>query len=600
MVQAIKKTDEAHKIAASETGNDDELTYPHLATFPELNPNPVMEVDSHGALIYANPAALKVLESVGTTNTDISLFFPADLQNILSEWCGAEEQLIVREVAVADRVFAETIHCIPGSDGARIYAIDITRQKQIERQLTISEENYRHFTNLTSDFVHICSRIGAEPFNINWTGGVFNSIAGYSAEEIFQLGGFIPLVHPDDRENIVAERCKMAPGEVKIIEFRILSKDNEVRWCAEKCRCASGDVDGELVLYSSIRDITDRKQMEEALQGTFAALRRHDHQMVLLHEMNSQLLSVESREELCAVIINSAEQLFAPYSGLLAIYAESSGEYKIVASWGTDYDMNLIFSMSDCWALHQKTPHKVYDPNQALGCKLFAGLQEEPHFCLPLIARGETIGLLQIISSNDETRSQFNEMHDLAMTMSETVTLALSNLLLRETLREETIRDPLTGLFNRRYLEETLAINLRGHQRSNEPLAVAMLDLDNFKSFNDSYGHEAGDIVLREIGTLLHNSLRGGDIACRYGGEELTIILSGATLAHAVPRLESIRQMIMNLRIHSHGQELQPVTVSIGVTEAKPDETDAAAILKRADVALYQAKQQGRNRILTA
>jgi len=392
----------------------------------------------------------------------------------------------------------------------------------------------------------------------------------------------------------------MVPGEVKIFDFRIVTKQDEIRWIAQKCRCEKGSVENELVLYSSIRDITDRKQMENTLHHTFAELQRHDRRMRLLHEMNDKLLSVETLKEFCAVIVDSAEKLFLSYSGVLAICPENSCDFKIVASWGNDFGMDSTFTMKDCWALQAKVSHKVCDSSQSLGCKIFQGKNNEPHFCLPLIVRGQALGLLQITSPGNVSATQLNETHDFAVTMSETVTLALSNLMLREALREDAIRDPLTGLFNRRYLEETLAISLKNHQRSSEPLTVAMLDIDHFKLFNDKYGHDAGDLVLKEIGALLYNSLRGGDIACRYGGEELTVILSGATLDHALQRLESIRQMIMNLRLLSDGKELPSITVSIGIAEAKPDETEAASILKRADIALYKAKQKGRNRIMTA
>jgi len=572
----------------------------NLSSFPELNPNPVIEVTVNGDLSYANPSALKVLESIGKGKDDISLFFPDDLKSILREWSGDGEKLHSREVEVASRVFSETIHFVNNINVARIYANDITRQKQIEQQLKTSEESYRQFTNLTSDFVHICSRSGAEPFRIQWTGGVLNSISGYSVEEIFALGCFIPFVHSDDSEKVSSELSSMVPGEVKIIEFRIVTKQDEIRWIAQKCRCEKGAEEGELLLYSSIRDITDRKQMEETLHSTFAGLKRHDNRMRLLHEMNDKLLSVESRKEVCAVIIDSAAQLFPEYSGLLAICPENCNEFQIVASWGSDFDMNATFTMSDCWALQGKLSHKVCDSSQSLGCKLFQGKSSEPHFCLPLMARGETLGLLQIISPENVSNAQLDEMYDFAITMSETISLALSNLMLREALREEAIRDPLTGLFNRRYLEETLPLSLRHQQRNNEPLTVAMIDLDNFKVFNDQYGHEAGDLVLKEIGALLRSSLRGGDIACRYGGEELLIILSGATLEHALPRMETIREMVMNHCIYSSGRKLPAITVSIGISEAKPDEIDAAAILKRADTALYQAKQNGRNRIMKA
>lgn len=472
-------------------------------------------------------------------------------------------------------------------------------QKQIEQPFKSCEESYRAFTNLTSDFVHICSRTGAEPFRIQWTGGDLNAISGYSAEEISALGCFIPFVHSDDRGKVSSQLTGMVPGEVRILDFRIVTKQGDVRWIAQKCRCEKGPGEGELLLYSSLRDITERKQMEDRLLRAFSELQRHDNRMRLLHEMNDKLLSLETLKEICAVIVDSAEKLFPAYSGLLAICPENSADFEIVASWGSDFDMNATFTMNDCWALQGKVSHKVCDPSQSLGCKIFQVQNNEPHFCLPLVARGQTIGLLQIISPVTVSTDQLDEAYNFAITMSETITLALSNFMLREALREEAIRDRLTGLFNRRYLEETLTVSLRHHQRTNEPLTVAMLDLDHFKSYNDRYGHEAGDIVLSEIGALLRNSLRGGDTACRYGGEELTIILTGASLAQALPRLDSIREMIMELSIYSCGRKLPALTVSIGISEAKPDDTDSAAILKRADVALYQAKQQGRNRIMT-
>jgi len=572
----------------------------HLSSFPELNPNPVIEMYFDGEVAYANPSALKVLESIGKDKNVVFPFCQEDLKEILAEWDGKEEKLHFREIEMAERLFAATLHLLPAMDVARIYATDITRQKQIERQLKINEESYRQFTNLTSDFVHISSRIGAEPFRIRWTGGALNTISGYRAEELFELGSVIPFVHSDDREKVYSELNKMVPGEVKMFDFRIITKQKEIRWIAQKCRCEKGAGEDELILYSSIRDITDRKQMEETLHHAFAELKRHDGRMRLLHEMNDKLLSVVSRKEVCAVIVDSAEKLFPSYSGILAICPENSCDFTIVAGWGNDFDMDSSFTMNDCWALQSKVSHKVCNPSQSLGCKIFQGKKHEPHFCLPLVARGQTYGLLQIISLANASTAQLDEMYDFAVTMSETITLSLSNLMLHEALREEAIRDPLTGLFNRRYLEETLAISLKNHQRSNEPLTVAMLDLDHFKLFNDKYGHDAGDLVLKEVGALLHNSLRGGDIACRYGGEELTVILSGATLEHALPRLEVIRQMIMNLCLVADSQKLPTVTVSIGISQSRPDETDSATILKRADVALYQAKQKGRNRIMTA
>lgn len=477
---------------------------------------------------------------------------------------------------------------------------DITRLKDIERKLKLSEEHYRCFANLTSDSIHKCSRAGNDPYRIEWIGGTVGSISGFSAEEIMEMGCYLPIVHDDDRDNLFFELHRMRPGDVKIIEFRIVTKENDLRWIAEKCRCEAGEGDGELVLYGSVRDVTERKEMEQALHGAYAELQRHNNWMVLLNEMNDLLLSVESREEAFAVIGNCAKKLFSPYSGGFAICADDSASCSFVAYWGDEIGTQSTFETKDCWALRRRAPHKVFDPTENLDCKHYHGNGAYPHFCLPIMVRGETLGLLQVVASESVAAKELDELYNIAMTMRESITLALSNLILRETLQKEAIHDPLTGLFNRRYLEETLTLELRNHQRNNEPVVVAMMDLDNFKSFNDEYGHEAGDIVLKEIGALLQRSLRGGDIACRYGGEELTVILGGSTLEHALPRLDSIRQMIMDLDLRCRDQVLRPITVSIGMSEARPNESDPATLLRRADAALYTAKQQGRNRIVVA
>lgn len=171
---------------------------------------------------------------------------------------------------------------------------------------------------------------------------------------------------------------------------------------------------------------------------------------------------------------------------------------------------------------------------------------------------------------------------------------------LQAALQEQAIRDPLTGLFNRRYLDETLPRELSRCQRNGEPLVVAMLDLDHFKRFNDTYGHEPGDTVLRTIGELLGKTLRAGDLPCRYGGEELTLILHGSTLEDARLRLDELRQALRKTRMVYRGGELPAITVSIGVTAAEAAETDATTLLNRADAALYQAKAQGRDRVVAA
>jgi diguanylate cyclase (GGDEF)-like protein len=184
--------------------------------------------------------------------------------------------------------------------------------------------------------------------------------------------------------------------------------------------------------------------------------------------------------------------------------------------------------------------------------------------------------------------------------MAEHIAMALSNLKLHETLRSQSIRDPLTGLFNRRFMEESLALELRRAIRNHRPLGVIMLDLDRFKHFNDTHGHDAGDTLLRELGTLLQTTIRGEDIACRYGGEEFTLILpeGGADVIHQ--RAEAVREAVKRLDVLHRGQQLGRITASLGIAVFPDHGRTGEALLQAADAALYQSKDGGGDRVTSA
>jgi diguanylate cyclase (GGDEF)-like protein len=158
----------------------------------------------------------------------------------------------------------------------------------------------------------------------------------------------------------------------------------------------------------------------------------------------------------------------------------------------------------------------------------------------------------------------------------------------------------LTGLYNRRYLTEMLEREIRRAVRAAQSLGVLILDLDHFKKFNDTYGHEAGDTVLRETASFLGKSIRVEDIACRFGGEEFVIILPTADLNSARVRAEKIRSKIRELAVLHQGQSLGMITVSIGVAALPEHGTDPKALLEAADAALYRAKREGRDRVAVA
>ena len=211
-----------------------------------------------------------------------------------------------------------------------------------------------------------------------------------------------------------------------------------------------------------------------------------------------------------------------PYSGKTApgkSRADQTGPGSTggTASRGDGPLGESIFSMEDCWALRRGQVHEIAEPQTGLLCRHFVEQPATGYLCVPLTVQGETLGVFCLVGApTKRSQHQVSQMQ-LAVTVSEAIKLSLSNLKLREELRAEAIHDPLTGLFNRRYLEETLPRELHRARRAHAPLCVAMLDLDDFKRFNDTYGHDAGDSLLRELGRLLLGKLRKSDISCRYG-----------------------------------------------------------------------------------
>ena len=172
--------------------------------------------------------------------------------------------------------------------------------------------------------------------------------------------------------------------------------------------------------------------------------------------------------------------------------------------------------------------------------------------------------------------------------------------LIEELLHNQCIRDPLTGLFNRRFVGDFLERELNRSLRQQQPLGVIMFDIDHFKRFNDTFGHDAGDVVLAEVGRFLQHIICNSDIACRYGGEEFMLILPETDLENTKQRAEQLRDGIKHLKLEYLHQPLGGITVSLGVACFPQHGTTGAELIQVADVALYRAKALGRDRVVTA
>jgi len=330
-------------------------------------------------------------------------------------------------------------------------------------------------------------------------------------------------------------------------------------------------------------------------------------QHATLRKLGSYLKASLTPAEAYAAIECIGPQLFQSTTGKLYLVHPPGDYLEHVATWGDASPSEATFTLRDCWALRRAQPHWVRDARAELLCGHVMPVSKSvlPYLCVPLIAQGRMLGLLHLQRLKIELRPAENAGSidsglKLAVTVAEEVGLALANLNLRETLHEQSIRDPLTGLYNRRFLEDSLVRELARAKRKTHPLSIILLDIDHFKRVNDTFGHGAGDVVLRRLGLLLQAYVRESDIACRVGGEEFSLLLPEGSLQVATQRAEDIRKAINDLTLKYEDQDLGPITVSVGVATFPEHGITADPLIRAADQMLYDAKHKGRNRVESA
>jgi diguanylate cyclase (GGDEF)-like protein len=341
-----------------------------------------------------------------------------------------------------------------------------------------------------------------------------------------------------------------------------------------------------------------------------ASVERAQHyanQIAQLTALGQLLQSCLTSDEIYGVVPHAMQRLFPEGSGALTLIDGSGSVMETMAMWGTNPPHQSVFDSAECWAFRRGRPHMVADVDSPVRCSHLTRADGPVSFCVPMTAQGDTIGVLQFSFAPGE---EMDEVDDngaprstrgrLVVALAEQVALALANLRLREALRSQSVIDPLTGLFNRRYLETVLERECRRGMRAGRPLTVLMLDVDHFKNVNDTWGHDAGDLVLRELASLLRAHFRGDDIACRYGGEEFVVLLSEASMDAAYTRAEQLRESVHHLAIQFRQQTLGAITISIGLASLPEHGDTPEELVTAADRALYEAKTSGRDRVIRA
>lgn len=343
---------------------------------------------------------------------------------------------------------------------------------------------------------------------------------------------------------------------------------------------------------SQHRSERELQRVHEELLQSADVLRQRGQVIELLGGMAHRMQASRTDDELAEVIRTFVPRVLPGLPGALYIYNNSRNLLAPLAGWGEFEPENNGFAPEQCWALRRGQSHSVLEPGADVLCSHVAP-DAAPYHCEPLLASGEVIGVLYLDGAV-ETETQFH-----LNVLAENVASAIVNQKLQRDLKEQTIRDPLTGLFNRRYMKEALALEVARAARSGAPLCVVMCDVDHFKRFNDEFGHDAGDVVLQAVAAELSQRFRDGDIVCRYGGEEFIIIAPGTTAATLASRVDAVRQAVAGIALRLHNQPLGNTTMSFGVAEWAPGmDREGDALVQAADAALYRAKREGRNRVV--
>jgi len=369
----------------------------------------------------------------------------------------------------------------------------------------------------------------------------------------------------------------------------------------------AGEVGGAYLIYEDISDeiraSEAQRQHAASLDQLVKELELRTKQTTLLNDMGSLLACSGTVKEASAVVANSMQRLFpAAPAGALYLFRSSRDLVEAAVRWGQKDALAPTFPPAACWSLRRGQPHWNGHPRNEIACQhLIKGTTNES-LCVPMVAQGNAIGVLFLeFDGATKLRSEFGDesfrdSHQrLAISAASQIALSLASLQLRETLREQSIRDPLTRLFNRRFLEESFERELQIAARKKQSIAVLFLDLDHFKRFNDAFGHDAGDLVLQSIADLFRTFFRTTDICCRYGGEEFAIILPESTSEDAAIRADALRSEVKNLRLHYKKQSLGQLTVSVGVAAFPEHGSGSEELLNIADQCLYKSKERGRD-----
>lgn len=481
--------------------------------------------------------------------------------------------------------------------------LELTNRKNIEFNDKKNRSFLRQIIESTSDMIAAFDKTGKfKIFNESYH-SAFKRLFGKSLVinmEVSKLEEGIP----ESKSSLfqIWKESLNPENLVKIMEFD--QDNNKIFYELSSYDIQDGhDVRGTV---HCMRDISIRIQEQHKLQEShkqqaegIKKLEIKNEQITLMVEMSDIMLAANSQEELIVIMSKYAQRLLDFAAGYLFMMHPSKNSLEQVGSWGKPQPQEKLLKPEQCWAIRLGRMHLTSHDRRELLCSHIQ-LQKKDNvrgcMCLPLMAQNDIYGMLYI-EFTDDASIKNTEKKLLITAFAELTALAMANVRLRENLRYQSIRDPLTGLYNRRYLEDALSRQIHQSSRAQSEFAVIMLDLDHFKKINDTFGHDAGDMVLKEMTDVMKLSLRAGDIVARFGGEEFIIIFHDIDLKQVKMKAEKIKLSISKMNVRYGTQNIGPLTVSMGISMYPQDSREMDSLIEYADKGLYHAKETGRNRI---
>lgn len=343
-----------------------------------------------------------------------------------------------------------------------------------------------------------------------------------------------------------------------------------------------------------LHDVSALAASEREIMETQLRLTR---EVKLLGELNEWLQSSRSLEELFDLVARFMGHLLPGAAGSIYVYSNSRDVLDGAASWNGGACLDHIHP-EDCWGLRRGRTYAYGNNEVEFECAHVHDPHPRPYFCFPILAHGETVGMMHLMAQADTSAETFEAQRRLAQMSAEQISMAIANVRMRDQLHHQAIRDPLTGLFNRRHLTETLRHLIE--TRPGSEFSIVSIDVDHFKTFNDNHGHDAGDMVLRAVGEVMQQACNGDQIACRIGGEEFVLLLPGLGVVAAAEHAEDLRLAVAGVSVRYGEKNLPRITISIGVAQYPDHGKMPQDVIRVADDALYEAKAKGRNQVVLA